>query len=99
MVTNPYPSQKFTQKNSETIGNPKGTQWFLGKNPREPKRNLMLRPKKIKPNLNGQEMSEGARLVVESSVDAFRKAMAMDYYITKYQGKMTQALHHSLRLS
>ena len=40
MVTNPHPSQKFTQKNSETIGNPKGTQWFLGKNPREPKRNL-----------------------------------------------------------
>ena len=31
---------KITQKNSEAIGNPKGTQWFLGKNPREPKRNL-----------------------------------------------------------
>ena len=40
----------------------------------------------------GKQMSEGARLVVESSVDAFRKAMAMDYYITKYQGKMMQAL-------
>ena len=46
---------KITQKNSEAIGNPKGTQWFLGKNPREPKRNLMLRPKTMRPVYIGQE--------------------------------------------
>ena len=29
---------------------------------------------------------------MQSTTDAFRKAMAMDYYITKYQSKMMEAL-------
>ena len=39
----------------------------------------------------GGAVSAEAAQVLQSTTDAFRKAMAMDYYITKYQSKMMEA--------
>ena len=39
-----------------------------------------------------RSLSSGRRKVVSAVSSAFRKMHAMDYYITKYQGKMMQSM-------